>query len=59
MNDQLTMEYLKITGGAIPSVYIGPEEQGQRIVKCSLLKETNLAYSSSTNVKIPSSNLGQ
>ena len=48
MNNELTM-YLKITGGFCPNQYLDPETEGKKIVKCSLLKETNLNYSNSTN----------
>lgn len=48
MDNNLIMEYLRITCGNIPSQYYGPEEQGKSIVKCSILEETNLEYSNST-----------
>lgn len=51
MDDQILTVYSKITGGIIPDSYDGPEEQGKQIVKCSLLKETCLEYSNSTDLK--------
>lgn len=43
-------DYLKITGGFTQDVYLGPEEQAKRIVKCSILKDVNLEYQSFTNI---------
>ena len=49
MNDDLILkEYIQITNGNVPQLYIGPEEQGKNIVKCSILEGTNLEYSNST-----------
>lgn len=47
--DNVLVEYLKITGGIIPETYLGPEEQAKRIVRCSILEDTNLEYSNTTN----------
>nr|DAJ66670.1 MAG TPA: hypothetical protein [Caudoviricetes sp.]DAW40821.1 MAG TPA: hypothetical protein [Caudoviricetes sp.] len=47
-NDLIITEYMKITCGNIPKVYVGPEEQGKSIAKCSILEDTNLEYSNST-----------
>ena len=49
MEDQFFLEYLKITGNSGPKEYIDPEQQGQSIKKCSILKETTLEYSTSTS----------
>ena len=49
MDDRLLADYLMITGGFLPDTYPGPEEQGEQIVKCSILKETNLEYSNTTD----------
>lgn len=46
--DNIMQEYLRITGGFIPDIYLGPEEQAKRIVKCSILKDTNLEYTNFT-----------
>lgn len=46
--DNTMQEYLRITGGFIPDIYLGPEEQAKRIVKCSILKDTNLEYTNFT-----------
>lgn len=48
MDSQVMSEYLRITGGYLPEAYPGAEEQGKRIVKCTLLKEEDLYYSNST-----------
>ena len=48
-NDNVLLEYLKITGGFIPETYLGPEEQAKRIVRCSILEDTVLEYSNSTS----------
>lgn len=48
-NDLITEEYIQITCGNIPAIYVGPEEQGKNIVMCSILENTNLEYSNSTS----------
>lgn len=47
--DNILVDYLKITGGIIPETYLGPEDQAKLIVRCSILEDTNLEYSNSTN----------
>lgn len=47
-NSLIFKEYIQITDGNIARVYEGPEKQGKGIIKCSVLKETNLEYSNST-----------
>lgn len=55
MDTNLIVEaYLQITQGNISTEYIGPEEQGKSIVKCSILEETNLEYNNSTLMMSPS-----
>lgn len=49
MDDTILQDYLKITGDFVPKEYTNPEQQGQSIVKCSILTETSLEYSNSTN----------
>ncbi len=50
MKEQLIQDYLKITGGIMPKGYTNPEQQGQQIVKFSLLEATNFGYSNYTNI---------
>lgn len=52
-NDSVIKKYMQITGGNVPKKYEGSEEQGRRIVRCSILKETNLEYSNSTSAAFP------
>ena len=47
-NNLIFKKYIQITDGNVPRVYKGPEKQGKGIIKCSILKETNLEYSNST-----------
>lgn len=55
MDTNLIVEaYLQITQGNISTEYVGPEEQGKSIVKCSILEETNLEYNNSTLMMLPS-----
>ena len=51
-NNLVIEEYIQITCGNIPKVYVGAEEQGKSIVKCSILETTNLEYSNSTSISI-------
>ncbi|MBS4881201.1 MAG: hypothetical protein KH138_13065 [Firmicutes bacterium] len=55
MDTNLIVEaYLQITQGNMKTEYVGPEEQGKSIVKCSILEETNLEYNNSTMMMSPS-----
>lgn len=40
--------YDEVTDGEGPEIYLGPEEQGKSIVKCSILKTMNLDYDNVT-----------
>ena len=53
-NDLIVEEYLRVTCGNIPGAYVGSEEQGKSIVKCSILEGTNLEYSNSTSKTVSS-----
>lgn len=49
MEERLIQDYLRVTGGAIPTVYSDPERQGQQIEKFSLFEAANFDYSNFTN----------
>ncbi len=48
MKERFTQDYRKVTEGIMPEDYTNPEQQGQQIVKFSLLEATNFGYSNFT-----------
>lgn len=56
MFEEEMQDYMDITNGEYPMNYLGPEEQGRSIVKCSVLREVNLDYDNSTKINFFSCN---
>ncbi len=50
MEERLIQGYRKITEGIIPEDYTSLQQQGQQIVKFSLLEATNFGYSNFTHL---------
>lgn len=45
MKNNYEIQYGKIVKGTVPSRYVGPEEQGRQIKRCSILKNVEIEYS--------------
>ena len=48
LEDDYLQFYDEMIDGEGPETYLGPEEQGKSIVKCSILKTMNLNYDNMT-----------
>ena len=49
MDETMLREYMRITKGNCPDSYLGAEEQGKAIRRCSILKEVEIGYSNSSS----------
>ena len=52
MDETLLKEYMRITKGSCQESYLGAEEQGKAIKRCTILKEVEIGYSNSSSYSI-------
>lgn len=52
MDKTVLDEYMKLTNGKVPQAYLGAEEQGKAIRRCSILKEVEICYSNSSSFSL-------
>ena len=52
MEKNVFEDYMKLTNGMVPQAYLGAEEQGKAIRRCSILKEVEICYSNSSSFPV-------